>query len=128
LREIQALRKLTPHPNIIHLEEVLYDEPTGRLAMVFDLMDANLFDLISGRRDHLDAELVRKIGYQMFTSLQYMHGKSIFHRDIKVCFFSSVCHKIIPKPIKIFFSSFSAKCNFHHHCVCHLNTAGKHPY
>jgi len=83
LREIQALRKLAPHPNVVNLEEVLYDEPTGRLAMVFELMDANLYDLISGRRDHLDPELVRNIGYEMFTALKYMHGKSIFHRDIK---------------------------------------------
>ncbi len=49
LREIQALRKLAPHPNVVHLEEVLFDEPTGRLAMVFELMEANLYDLISGK-------------------------------------------------------------------------------
>ena len=49
LREIQALRKLTPHPNIVDLEEVLFDEPTGRLAIVFELMDENLYELISGK-------------------------------------------------------------------------------
>ena len=49
LREIQALRKLAPHANIIHLEEVLFDAPSGRLAMVFELMEANLYDLISGK-------------------------------------------------------------------------------
>ena len=42
LREIQALRRLSPHPNIVQLEEVLYDKPTGRLALVFELMDMNL--------------------------------------------------------------------------------------
>lgn len=52
LREVQALRKLAPHPNIIDLEEVLFDEPTGRLAMVFELMEANLYDLISGKVTH----------------------------------------------------------------------------
>ncbi|CAJ1336797.1 unnamed protein product, partial [Effrenium voratum] len=39
LREIQALRRLAGHPNIIKLHEILYDEPTGRLALVFELMD-----------------------------------------------------------------------------------------
>jgi hypothetical protein len=29
LREIQALRRLSPHPHIIKLLEVLYDQPTG---------------------------------------------------------------------------------------------------
>lgn len=42
LREIQALRRLSPHPNVVQLEEVLYDKPTGRLALVFELMDMNL--------------------------------------------------------------------------------------
>ena len=30
LREIQALRRLSPHPNVVTLHEVLYDKPTGR--------------------------------------------------------------------------------------------------
>lgn len=83
LREIQALKRLSPHPNIIHLEEVLFDQPSGRLAMVFELMDANLYDLISGRRDHLDQNLVISLGYQMFVALEHMHKNGIFHRDIK---------------------------------------------
>jgi renal tumor antigen len=49
LREIQALRRLSPHEHVITLEEVLYDQPTGRLALVFELMDANLYELIKGK-------------------------------------------------------------------------------
>ena len=49
LREIRALKILAPHPNIVHLEEVLYDKPSGHLAMVFELMDASLHDLLSGK-------------------------------------------------------------------------------
>ncbi|GFH55837.1 serine/threonine protein kinase [Chaetoceros tenuissimus] len=83
LREVEALRRLTPHPHIVNLEEVLFDAPSGRLAMVFELLDANLYDLISGRRDHLDADLVNSLGYQMFKGIEHMHHKGIFHRDIK---------------------------------------------
>ncbi len=45
LREIQALRRLSPHPNIVKLHEVLYDQPTGRLALVFELMDCNIYEV-----------------------------------------------------------------------------------
>ena len=45
LREIRALRKLSIHPNIVELREVLFDVPTGRLAMVFELLEANLYEL-----------------------------------------------------------------------------------
>jgi len=83
LREIQALRRLSPHPNIINLEEVLFDQPTGRLAMVFELMDKNLYDLICGRRDHLDTKLTTSLAGQLFTALDHIHDRGIFHRDIK---------------------------------------------
>ena len=39
--EIKNLQKLYPHPNIIQLEEILYTK--GSVAMVFELMDNNLY-------------------------------------------------------------------------------------
>eukprot|EP00814_Leptocylindrus_danicus_P010342 CAMPEP_0116018740 /NCGR_PEP_ID=MMETSP0321-20121206/8825_1 /TAXON_ID=163516 /ORGANISM="Leptocylindrus danicus var. danicus, Strain B650" /LENGTH=429 /DNA_ID=CAMNT_0003489185 /DNA_START=979 /DNA_END=2269 /DNA_ORIENTATION=+ len=83
LREIQALRRLSPHPNIITLEEILFDQPTGRLALVFELMDMNLYEVIQGRQQRLDLQLVKNFMFQLFTSLNHMHSKGIFHRDIK---------------------------------------------
>ena len=83
LREIQALRRLSPHEHIIALEEVLYDQPTGRLALVFELMDANLYELIRGRRHYLNPQLVKSYMWQLTKSLDHMHKKGIFHRDIK---------------------------------------------
>jgi len=83
LREIQALRRLSPHEHIISLEEVLYDQPTGRLALVFELMDANLYELIRGRRHYLSPQLIRSYMWQLMKSLDHMHKKGIFHRDIK---------------------------------------------
>mmetsp|Transcript_8112 Transcript_8112/g.26631 ORF Transcript_8112/g.26631 Transcript_8112/m.26631 type:complete len:421 (+) Transcript_8112:258-1520(+) len=83
LREIQALRRLSPHPHVIGLEEVLYDQPTGRLALVFELMEANLFEIIRGRRHYLQPRLVSSLLFQILLALDHMHGKGIFHRDIK---------------------------------------------
>jgi renal tumor antigen len=83
LREIQALRRLTPHPNIIKLNEVLYDEPTGRLALVFELMDMNAYEMIRGRRHYLTEPKVKGMMYQLIKSLDHMHRNGIFHRDIK---------------------------------------------
>ena len=84
LREIQALRRLSPHPHIITLEEVLYDQPTGRLALVFELMDQNLYEVIRGRRHYLSPQLIKIYIFQLLKGLEHMHRKGIFHRDIKV--------------------------------------------
>jgi renal tumor antigen len=83
LREIQALRRLAGHPNIIKLSEVLYDEPTGRLALVFELMDMNLYEAIKGRRHYLPENKVKHYTYEMLKALDHMHRNGIFHRDVK---------------------------------------------
>ena len=49
IKEIQALRKLSPHPNIVNMHDVLFDPNTYTLGIVFELMDKNLYDLISGK-------------------------------------------------------------------------------
>lgn len=83
LREIQALRRLSPHAHIVKLNEVLYDEPTGRLALVFELMDMNAYEMIRGRRHYLTEPKVKLMMYQLIKSLDHMHRNGIFHRDIK---------------------------------------------
>lgn len=83
LREIQALRRLNPNENIIDLEEVLYDQKTGRLALVFELMDMNIYEMIRGRKQYVKPEKVRMLMYQLCKAVAHMHSNGIFHRDIK---------------------------------------------
>lgn len=83
LREIQAVRRLQPHPNIVQLMEVLFDRSTGRLALVFELMEMNLYELIKGRRQYLNEERLMSYMYQMLKGLDHAHRVGLFHRDIK---------------------------------------------
>jgi renal tumor antigen len=83
LREIQALRRLSPHPNVIRLLEVLYDQPSGRLALVFELMEANVYEMIKGRKQTLPESTVKGWIWQLLKAVDHMHRHGIFHRDIK---------------------------------------------
>eukprot|EP00956_Cyclotella_meneghiniana_P003227 scaffold3932_cov87-Cyclotella_meneghiniana.AAC.31 len=75
LREIQAIKRLSPHQNIVKLEEVLFDPPTGRLALVFELLE--------DRQEHFSNEQVKSFMRQTLTALDHMHSKGVFHRDVK---------------------------------------------
>ena len=83
LREIQAIKRLSPHPNIVKLEEVLFDPPSGRLALVFELLEGNLYELMKGRTEMFSKDAVKSFMRQIFTALTHMHSKGVFHRDIK---------------------------------------------
>jgi renal tumor antigen len=80
LREIQALKRLSPHANIVTLHEVMYDQPTGRLALVFELMDMNIYELIKGRTEYLGEDRVKNYMYQLLKAVDHMHKNGIFHR------------------------------------------------
>ena len=59
------------------------DEPTGRLALVFELMDMNMYEAIKGRRHYLPEARVKYYMYQVLKAIDHMHRNGIFHRDIK---------------------------------------------
>jgi len=59
------------------------DEPTGRLALVFELMEMNLYEAIKGRTTYLPEARVKFYMYQLLKAIEHMHKNGIFHRDIK---------------------------------------------
>eukprot|EP00079_Xenopus_tropicalis_P029025 XP_012824095.1 PREDICTED: MAPK/MAK/MRK overlapping kinase isoform X3 [Xenopus tropicalis] len=83
LREVQALRRLSPHPNILTLCEVIFDRKSGGLSLICELMDMNIYELIRGRRHPLPQNKLRQYMYQLCKSLEHIHRNGIFHRDVK---------------------------------------------
>lgn len=63
--------------------DVFSDEPTGRLALVFELMEMNLYEAIKGRTTYLPESRVKFYIYQLLKAIEHMHRNGIFHRDIK---------------------------------------------
>ncbi|NXJ65858.1 MOK kinase, partial [Rostratula benghalensis] len=83
LREIKALRRLSPHPNILMLHEVVFDKNAGSLSLICELMDMNIYELIKGTRKPLPGKKIKNYMYQLCKSLDYIHSNGIFHRDVK---------------------------------------------
>ena len=78
LREIQALKKLNPHENIINLYEVIFEKKSGRLTLVFELMDMNLYMFIRKTNGYISNEKILVYMYQLLKAGDHIHKKSIF--------------------------------------------------
>ncbi|XP_054651955.1 MAPK/MAK/MRK overlapping kinase-like isoform X2 [Dunckerocampus dactyliophorus] len=83
LREVQAMRRLSPHANIIQLHDLVFDKATGTVSLICELMEMNIYDLIKARQTPLPDQTVRHYMYQLCKSLDHMHSCGIFHRDVK---------------------------------------------
>ncbi|KAK2174121.1 hypothetical protein NP493_827g01005 [Ridgeia piscesae] len=73
LREIQAMRRLSPHPNVLELSEVIFDKKSGTLMLICELMDMNIYELIRGRSLYLPEKKIKYFMYQLLKSVDYMH-------------------------------------------------------
>jgi len=79
--EVEALRKVSGHPNIVNLYDVYLDNEYMYLVLEM-LAGGELFDRIvqSGAYSEHDAAAhMKAIG----SALQYMHSRGIVHRDLK---------------------------------------------
>ena len=59
------------------------DETKGNLALIFELMEMNLYEAIKDRRKYLSEKKAKLWIYQILKALDFIHKNGIFHRDIK---------------------------------------------
>ncbi|XP_049595517.1 MAPK/MAK/MRK overlapping kinase isoform X2 [Syngnathus scovelli] len=83
LREVQAMRRLSPHPNIIHLHELIFDKEIGTVSLICELMEMNIYEFIKARQMPPSEHTVKHYMYQLCKALDHMHSCGIFHRDVK---------------------------------------------
>nr|KAG5702128.1 hypothetical protein BaRGS_010394 [Batillaria attramentaria] len=73
LREIQAMRRLAPHGNVLELFEVIFEKKSGTLVLICELMDMNIYELIRGKKQFIPENMCKKFMYQLVKSVDHMH-------------------------------------------------------
>ncbi len=64
------------------IQQVIFYIKLGKVALVFELMEQNLYEFIKTRKD-MSMQKAKYFMYQLLKSIAYMHSKGIFHRNIK---------------------------------------------
>ncbi|KAI0651877.1 kinase-like protein [Trametes meyenii] len=84
LKELESLRAIPYHPNIIPLYDFFLLPDTKELYFVFESMEGNLYQLIKTRKGKpLAGGLVSSIFRQVVCGLHHIHESGYFHRDMK---------------------------------------------
>ena len=55
----------------------------GKLALVFELMDMNMYECLKNKKNPLTSSKIKFYMFQVLRAIEFMHRKGIFHRDIK---------------------------------------------
>lgn len=80
-REVMLLQELNGHDNIIRLLNVIKAENDVDLYLVFEYMEADLYNVI--RAGILQDVHKKFIVYQILKALRFIHSADIIHRDLK---------------------------------------------
>ena len=92
LRECKSLQKLCKdslqtqkgYDNIIKLKQIIFEKKTGKLNLVFEYMETDLYELMKKRSPgKLSEAEIKDITYQTLLGLYHMHKYGFFHRDMK---------------------------------------------
>lgn len=84
LKELESLRAIPFHPNIIPLYDFFLLPASKELYFVFESMEGNLYHLIKARKGRpLAGGLVSSIFRQIVSGLDHIHSAGYFHRDMK---------------------------------------------
>eukprot|EP01104_Vermistella_antarctica_P002795 TRINITY_DN13006_c0_g1_i1.p1 TRINITY_DN13006_c0_g1~~TRINITY_DN13006_c0_g1_i1.p1 ORF type:complete len:587 (-),score=111.33 TRINITY_DN13006_c0_g1_i1:108-1868(-) len=81
--EIETMRYLKGHPNIVNFHEVIQMDETNSIGMVMDLAtNGTVLDLLinEGKRDEATA---RHLFRQILAGVNFAHSRYIIHRDLK---------------------------------------------
>lgn len=84
VNEIRFILSVPSHENLLQIFNLFVDKYNGRLNIVMEPMDQNLFQFIQKNQDRPVADwIVKSILAQTLNAIRHIHSHGFFHRDVK---------------------------------------------
>jgi serine/threonine protein kinase len=81
-REIEIIKKLQGHPNVVKLDKVLKSKT--KIYIVMELLPSDVFkEILNSPNEKLDEKRALKYFQQLIFVIDYCHSKNVVHRDLK---------------------------------------------
>ncbi|GFR42832.1 hypothetical protein Agub_g3789, partial [Astrephomene gubernaculifera] len=83
LREVQVLRALPPHVNIVYMRDAFRTQG-GRVYLVFEFVEGSLRQEMDRHPNGcLPGPMLKSVAWQLLHAIAHCHDHDIMHRDIK---------------------------------------------
>ncbi|GMM30625.1 protein kinase [Martiniozyma asiatica (nom. inval.)] len=84
LKEVTFIYSIQSHFNLVQIYDVFIDDLSGKLNIVMETMDQNLYQLMKYRRGcTFSSNTLKSVLSQLLAAIIHIHKHLFFHRDIK---------------------------------------------
>jgi len=82
-REVEVYNKLPPHPNILPLLGIAYDDDDDTILICMELADMSLYDYLHTKQMKPSLQQSIKWAIQIASGMHHIHQHGLAHRDLK---------------------------------------------
>lgn len=82
--EVRFIYNIGCHINLLQMHHVFIDSLSGKLCIVMEAMNQNLYQLIQKHTSKtMPADVVKSMLAQILNGIRHIHAQGYFHRDVK---------------------------------------------
>lgn len=84
ITEVRFIYSIPSHFNLLQIHHVFIDSLSGKLCIVMEAMNQNLYQLVqkhSGKA--ISPHVIKSMLAQVLNGIRHIHGQGFFHRDVK---------------------------------------------
>ncbi|GEQ70260.1 hypothetical protein JCM33374_g3936 [Metschnikowia sp. JCM 33374] len=84
VNEIKFILSVPSHPNLLQIFDLFIDSTSGKLNIVMEPMDQNLYQFIQKHEGRpISSLVIKSMLAQLLGAIRHIHSHGFFHRDVK---------------------------------------------